>query len=127
MTTIMTYVIPAGEFDRVEDEATNRMLVVPGSYQSVEQNPVGIFDMFISIQKGMINGAEIIFYLFFAYGFIFILTKTGVFNSGIGALVRKMKGREGLIIPAFMFVFGAMGAGFGMYEESYGYIPIMMR
>ncbi|WP_051590987.1 YfcC family protein [Bacillus sp. UNC438CL73TsuS30] len=126
ITAIFTYIIPAGEFDRVEDPVTKRSLVVPGSYHSVHQTPVSFFNMFISIQKGMLHGAEIIFYLFFAYGFIFILTKTGVFNSGIGALVRKMKGKESLIIPVFMLVFGAMGAGFGMYEESYGYIPIMM-
>jgi uncharacterized ion transporter superfamily protein YfcC len=126
LTTILTYIIPAGEFKRVEDSVTKRQLVVPDSFHFVHQTPVSIFNMFISIQKGMLNGAEIIFYLFFAYGFIYILTKTGVFNSGIGALVRKMKGKEGLIIPVFMLVFGAMGAGFGMYEESYGYIPIMM-
>ncbi|MFK2826422.1 Na+/H+ antiporter NhaC family protein [Bacillus sp. B190/17] len=123
---ILTYIIPAGEFNRVEDPATKKLLVVPNSYQIVEQSPISPFNMFISIQKGMLNAAEIIFYVFFAYGFIFMLTKTGVFNSGIEALLRKTKGKESLIIPVFMLIFGLMGATFGMYEESYGYIPLMM-
>jgi len=100
--------------------------VVPGSYQHVEQSPVGIFDITTSMYEGMLRGSEIIFYVFFSYGFIFMLTKTGAFNSGVGALVRKTKGKEILIIPVFMVMFGLMGATFGMYEESYGYIPLMM-
>ncbi|RRN68125.1 YfcC family protein [Peribacillus simplex] len=123
---ILTYIVPAGEFNRVEDPATDRLVVVPDSYKLIEQSPVSFFDLFLSIQKGMINAAEIIFYVLFSYGFIFMLTKTGVFNCGIGALIKKMKGKENFIVPIFMLVFGLMGATFGMYEESYGYIPLMM-
>lgn len=124
--SLLTYIIPAGEFKRVEDPETQRQIVVPGSYQHVEQSPVSIFDITTSIYEGMIRGSEIIFYVFISYGFIFMLTKTGAFDSGVGALVRKTKGKEILIIPVFMIMFGLMGATFGMYEESYGYIPLMM-
>lgn len=126
VVSLLTYIIPAGEFKRVDDPVTQRQVVLPGSYQHVEQTPVSIFDITTSMYEGMIRGSEIIFYVFFSYGFIFMLTKTGAFNSGVGALVRKTKGKEILIIPVFMVMFGLMGATFGMYEESYGYIPLMM-
>ena len=45
----MTYVIPAGQFDRVEDPATGRNLVVADSFKLVEQSPVTPFSMFMSI------------------------------------------------------------------------------
>lgn len=123
---ILTYIVPAGEFERVEDSNTGNSVVIPGSYQSIAQSPVTPFEMVMSIYKGMINAAPIIFYVFIAYGFVFMLTKTGAFNSGVGALVRKTRGKEFLFIPVFMLIFGLMGATFGMYEESYGYIPLMM-
>lgn len=39
----LSYILPAGSYDRVEDEATGRELVVPGSYHQVEPSPVGFF------------------------------------------------------------------------------------
>lgn len=44
LAAIGTYVIPAGEFDRVTDAQTGRTLVVPGTFHRVEQTPVGFFD-----------------------------------------------------------------------------------
>jgi uncharacterized ion transporter superfamily protein YfcC len=34
---LLTYIVPAGEFGRVEDPVTGRRVVDPGSYQNVEQ------------------------------------------------------------------------------------------
>ena len=44
--TILTWVLPAGEFDRVVNEATGRTVAVAGTFHTVEQSPVGIFQMF---------------------------------------------------------------------------------
>lgn len=61
---LASYVIPAGEFDRVEDKESGRMLVVDGSYHSIEQDPVSFFDLFTSIPLGLEKGAQIIFISF---------------------------------------------------------------
>ena len=42
LCTILTWIIPAGEFDRVENEA-GRMVVVPGTWHEVDPSPVGFF------------------------------------------------------------------------------------
>ena len=55
IATIMTWLIPAGEYDRILDEATGRSIVVAGSYHAVEQNPVGLFDMFKAILGGPVR------------------------------------------------------------------------
>jgi uncharacterized ion transporter superfamily protein YfcC len=65
---LASYVIPAGEFDRVEDEESGRMLVVDGSYHAIEQDPVSFFDLFTSIPLGLEKGAQIIFYIFLVSG-----------------------------------------------------------
>lgn len=37
----LTWIVPAGRFERVKDPHTGRTLVVPGSYRTVPRNPVG--------------------------------------------------------------------------------------
>ena len=54
----LSYVIPAGEFERVE--VGDRTEVVPGSYTAVEQSPVSFFELFKAIPTGLIDGANII-------------------------------------------------------------------
>ena len=57
IAAIATWIIPAGEFDRVVDEATQRNIVQAGTYHHVEQNPVNPIDFFVYIQKGMMDAA----------------------------------------------------------------------
>ena len=40
---IATYVVPAGQYDRILDPATEREIVDPNTFHYVEQNPVEIF------------------------------------------------------------------------------------
>ena len=38
----LTYIIPAGEYDRAVDETTGRTLVVAGSYHLIDKNPTRV-------------------------------------------------------------------------------------
>ena len=48
---VLTYIIPAGEFDREQIEGTSRAVVVAGSYHPVEQAPVSFMTTFKSLTK----------------------------------------------------------------------------
>ena len=126
LMTVFTYVLPAGEFDRAVDDVTGRTIVVADSYHEVENTPVGPFDFFKAIPKGMEKGAYIIFFVFLIGGTFGILEATGTVNAGIGSLVRKTKGKEKLLIPAAMLLFALGGAIFGMSEEMLLFIPIFI-
>lgn len=121
--TILTYIVPAGSFDRIEDAELGRTMVVQGSFKFIEQSPVSPFRMFMAIVEGMVSASDIIFFIFFAYGFVFLLIKTGAFYGSMGALVKKFKGKEAFILPFFMIMFGICGSTFGLYEEVYGLLP----
>lgn len=123
IVTALTYIIPAGTFDRIEDEATGRTIVVQDSYKRVEQTPVSPFEMVIAIADGMVEASDIIFFIFFAYGFVYLLIQTGAFYGGMGTLVKKFHGAEKMIFPVFMLIFGICGSTFGLYEETYGLLP----
>lgn len=120
---VMTWIVPAGNFERAYNEEIGRELVVPGSYQVVERNPVGVWGMIQSLFEGMVEAADIIFFILIAYGYVFMLLKTGAIDSLVGAMLRKFGENDRLLIPAFMILFGIAGSTFGMYEETYGLIP----
>lgn len=123
---ILTWIVPAGEFDRVVDEASGRTLVVPGSYHQVDSNPVGLFRLLTIVQEAMIDSSGIIFFIFFAYAFVFMQMKSGAFDAAVGAMLRKLHGHKAFIIPLFMLIFGLCGSTFGMTEETFGFIPVFM-
>lgn len=125
LTAILANVVPAGVFDRVEDAAGNK-IVVPGSYHAVDKVGCSIFDMFKSIQLGFVDAAQIIFFIVFAYAFVYILIKNGTFDAVVGFILRKIGDRIELIIPVCMITFGLLGSTMGMFEETYGLLPVFI-
>lgn len=124
--TILTWIIPAGQFDRVLDEATGKNVVVASSFHFVENSPVGLFKMFSAILGGLVDAADVIFFTMISYGYMCMLIYIGTFDSAIGTLIRIMGKREKFLIPILIIAFSLMGASFGMYEEAYGFIPVVM-
>lgn len=125
LTALLANIIPAGVFDRIEDAAGNTV-VVPGSYHAVEKVGCSIFDMFKSLQLGFIDSAQIIFFIVFAYTFVYVLIKNGTFDAIVGFMLRKIKNRIELIIPVCMIAFGLLGSTIGLFEETYGLIPVFI-
>ena len=124
IVAIFTWIIPAGQFERVANEAAGgRMTVIPGTYQTIESSPVGPFQFFILYFEGFIDAADIIFFIIFSSSYVFLLTKTGALNAMTGAMLRKIGTRDHLIIPLFMIFFAIGGTTFGMFEECYALIP----
>lgn len=119
----LTWVVPAGNFERAYNEELDRELVVPGTYAEAERAPVGPWSMVISLYEGMTEAGDIIFFILIAYGYVFMLLKTGSIDSLVGAMLRRLGKNDKILIPAFMLLFGVAGSTFGMYEETYGLIP----
>lgn len=124
LSVIGTYVIPAGEFNRLKDEQTGRTLVLPGTFHKVEQKPVGFFETFMSLPKGLDAAREIIFFVLLVGAVFHVITATGTIDRVIHRSVTKLKGREHILVPATMLVIATGGATFGMAEESIVFIPL---
>lgn len=117
-----TYLIPAGQYDRVDFEG--RQVVDVASYAVQESNPTGFFELFKAIPQGMQNSAQIIFFIFIVAGCFNIVMATGSIEKGIGRLALVSKGKEKILIPFVMFVFSMGGATFGLAEELVAFVPI---
>lgn len=123
---LASYIIPAGSFTRVEDPNTGRMVVDPASFEYIEQNPTGFFDLFMSISKGIQGSSSIIAFLFIIGGAFGMMDETGAIRAGMGTLVRKMRGRELLLIPSCMLIF-TLGAAFAANNEEFlAFLPLVL-
>lgn len=123
LCTALTWILPAGNFQRVYDEEVGRNIVVPGSYTRTDSTPVGLWGMLKSVFDGVVEASDIIFFILFAASYVYVLSETGALNAMTGWMLRKLGNRDYLIIPAFMLLFGLGGTTFGMFEETYGLIP----
>lgn len=126
LSAILTWIIPAGQFDVALDEATGRELTVPGSYHQIEATPVGPWQLLQSIYEGFVSASDIMFFVAFAAFYVYLLTQTGALNAVCGALMRKIGTRDHLLIPLFMVLFGIAGTTFGMYEETLALVPVFV-
>ena len=123
---VLTYVVPAGSFERVESEA-GRMQVVPGSFHlTPDAPPVSPFVALTAIPKGFSGAHEIIFFVFIVGGLFAVLQATGSLEAGMAALLRRWGGRPFWLIAGgiTLFAFGSTTVGFG--EEYYPFVPVLV-
>ncbi len=64
------------------------------------------------------SGADLIAFIFCIGGYLGIVNSTGALDAGIATLVRKLHGREEILIAVVMFVFSIGGTTYGMCEET---------
>jgi uncharacterized ion transporter superfamily protein YfcC len=140
VAAIATWIIPAGTYNL---NAAGEP--IPGTYHEVPGKPArilvdsltapinGLYG--IEDAKGNINyynsgtlfGAiDIALFILVIGGFLGVTMKTGAIQAGIGSLVRRMEGRERLMIPALMCVFALGGTTFGMAEESLAFYALVI-
>ena len=121
-----SYVLPAGEFDRADDEATGRSVVVAGTYHAVERTPVNLFDAMVALPRGMAEAADVIFLVFLIGGAFTVVDETGALRRGVTSLVRALGGRDLLVIPIVSIFFATGGVVENMQEEIIPLIPVLL-
>ena len=126
LASLLTWVLPAGEYQRREDPATGRQVVVAQTYHLVEQSPVGPFQALIAIPRGMIEAADVIFLVFLVGASFTVVDFTGVLRRAIDGLVRRLHGRTLLVIPLLSVVFALGGVLINMQEEFIALIPALL-
>lgn len=127
LIAILTWLIPAGEFDRVEKN--NREIVLNGSYHTVESNPQNIGEVLMAPIRGFVDSALIIGFVLIVGGAFGVFQKTEAVDSGIHAIARAYNRSplvRKLLIPIFMTVFSLAGAVFGMSEEIIPFILVFV-
>ena len=140
VAALATWIIPAGVYNL---NAAGEP--IPGTYHEVPGHPsrivvdsltapinglYGIENAHGNINyynSGTLFGAiDIALFILVIGGFLGITMKTGAIQAGIGSLVKRMEGRERLMIPALMCVFALGGTTYGMAEESLAFYALVI-
>ncbi|WP_080872067.1 YfcC family protein [Oceanobacillus timonensis] len=128
ITAVLTYFIPAGEYERetTNVNGTERTVVINDTYHEAEGSPTGFFEVFQTVHKGMTQSADIIFFIFIVGGAFGILNATKAIETGLANLSMKMADKEIYLIPVIMSLFALGGGTFGMSEETIPFIMILV-
>ncbi|WP_022961018.1 YfcC family protein [Halopseudomonas pelagia] len=129
----LTWIVPAGQYDRVMNESVGREVAVPGTYQQVEANPQGFVDIMLAPTAGFYdpdsyaaNAIDVALFVLFLGGFLGVMNATGAIDTGIRSAMRHLKGHEIWMIPILMTLFALGGTTYGMAEETLAFYAILI-
>jgi uncharacterized ion transporter superfamily protein YfcC len=125
VAAVLTWILPAGQFDRKTDPQTHRTVVVPGSYQSVARHPVGAWGTLISVPQGLMEAGEVVFFVLLAGGALTVVEGTGAFNNLLNHLMARFGDRPLLVLGLASILFLVGGASNNMYEEILAFLPLL--
>lgn len=126
LAAALTWVLPPGEFQRVEDAETGRTIVVAGTYAPVERAPVGPFAAIVAIPRGMIDAADVVFLVMLVGGAFVVIDRTGALRRGIDRLALLLRDHGGWVIPLSCLAFATGGAIENMQEEIVALVPVLL-
>src|SRR5882672_3184678 len=122
----LTWVLPAGEYDRRDDPDTGRRVVVAGTYHRVDPAPVGPFATVVAIPRGFVEAADVIGVVLFVGAAWIVVDRIGTLGRLIAALVAWFQGRGLIAIPVICLFFATMGALENMQEEIIPLVPALL-
>ena len=124
---VATYLLPAGEFDKLEVAAhPGRFQVVPGTYHAVDAPRLPWHATLTSIPAGMEAAADIIFFVFIVGGVIGIIKATGAIDALIAAAIERLGRRPVWLVAGMTTLFAIGSSAVGMAEEYMPFIPILV-
>ena len=124
LIALLTWIVPAGQFDTQVDEASGKTYVVPGSYHRIEDNPCSPGQFLSSLLRGMEYNASVIFFVLIIGGAFQIITSTGVISKISVGAARKFSGKEVWVIPIFVCLFATFGTTMAMSQELVLFVPL---
>ncbi|CAK2015033.1 MULTISPECIES: YfcC family protein [Vibrio] len=137
LMAILTWVIPAGQYQMETNETLGRMVPMVGTYQTVDSNPQGIVDILMAPIQGFYDpgsyvarAVDVALFVLVIGGFLAVVTQTGAIDAGIAGTMKRLSGREKWMIPILMGLFALGGTVYGMAEETIPFyallIPVMI-
>ncbi len=126
LAAALTYVLPAGQYQRRQDPATGRSVVVAGTWHRVASARVDPFQAVVAIPRGMVDAGDVIFFVFLVGGAFAVVDRTGALRRSLQRLVRSLGRREHLVLPIACLAFATAGALENMQEEIIALVPVLL-
>ena len=125
IATALTWILPAGAYQRRTDAATGRNLVIPGTYARIAPAPVGPMAALLAVPRGIVAGAEVILTVLFVGGAFALLDATGALARLVGGLVGRTDNPR-MVVLFVCLAFATLGALENMQEEIIALVPVLL-
>lgn len=83
-------------------------------------------DIVMAPPQGFVDAIDVAVFVLVLGGFLGVTSKSGALDNGIAAVVKKLEGREMLLIPILMFLFSLGGTTYGMAEETIAFYALIV-
>ncbi len=110
---IVSHLLPEATF--INDEIVNGSGVVGAKLSDILMSPF----------LGFEDAVDVAIFVMILGGLLKVVDKTKAFETGIEVLVKKLKGKELVLIPILMFIFSIAGTTYGMLEETVGFYALL--
>jgi uncharacterized ion transporter superfamily protein YfcC len=143
--SLLTYVVPSGHFDRetLDVGGVERTVVIPGTFETIpkhrslrglvftddepgQASPVSLEGFLSAIPRGMVQAADIIFFIFIIGGVFGILQATGTIPAILHTVVNRLRHSWKLLTIVLMTIMAIGGSTLGMGEEFIPLVPIFL-
>jgi uncharacterized ion transporter superfamily protein YfcC len=125
VAALLTWILPAGAYERRTDPGTGRDVVVAGTFNHVEPDPVTPQGALMAVPLGIVAGADVILVILFVGGAFALLDATGALGRLVGSLVGRTR-RPYLVVVAVSLAFATLGALENMHEEIIALVPTLL-
>lgn len=105
IATALTWVIPSGEYARIEDPISGRKIVDATSFTYVDNVRVSPIQLPMLIINAFSANADLITLILLSGAAIHMLTATGALQALVASIVRRFSGKVSVFIPLLMLVF----------------------
>ncbi|ENJ1743013.1 YfcC family protein [Vibrio parahaemolyticus] len=122
LAALATYIFPAGEYQRIAEGG--RTLVDPNSFTFLDSQPISLIDFFMSIQQGMIKGANIIFLVLIIGGSFAVFDSSLALQTSIMQLINRSKGHKYALVCTVSVAFSIAGFIGALQTAIIAFVPI---
>ena len=145
ITSLLTYVIPSGSFERSTrtEGKLQQVVVIPGSYQEIPKhysveglligtkeegkaNPISALSLLTAIPRGLTQSGTLIFFIFMIGVAFSIIFETGALLALLFRLIDRFKKRPKLLFFAIYATFSFASAFMGIHLELIPLIPVLI-
>lgn len=107
LAALLTYIIPAGEYERTVNEA-GQTVVDAASFHYIESSPVNPLSVLSYVFQGLNNASNVIYVLLCGGGGLGIILSTGFFQALACTMSQKAKGKESFVIIVVSTIFAIL-------------------
>lgn len=125
LLAVLTYIIPAGTFDRVQNEA-GMNLVVPGTFHYTESHPTNFLSIPQLVMRGIVKNVNMVANVLLVGGAFQMVIDTGALLIASQKLAYRFRTRKYLVICIITTMFALVVTFSGAVTAIIPFIPVSL-